>query len=85
MNMLCNGKSGKCDTNVKPKLLADRDHYECEECGETWDTDPAPLMESPGQLHQQIDRRPCTCPPKEPWTRPPRRAPGTTRNRYRTM
>jgi hypothetical protein len=42
--MLCNGKSGRCNTSVEPKRLADRDHYECDECGEKWDTDPDLVM-----------------------------------------
>jgi hypothetical protein len=37
--MLCNGKSGRCNKPVEPRRLSDREHYECKDCGEKWDTD----------------------------------------------
>jgi hypothetical protein len=60
--MLCYGKSGNCNTNVEPKRLTDRDHYECEECREKWDTNPASIMDSSGQITERVIRRSCTCP-----------------------
>jgi hypothetical protein len=60
--MLCYGKSGKCNTNVEPKHLADRDHYRCNECSEKWDTVSASIMDSSGKTSERVIRRPCTCP-----------------------
>lgn len=83
--MLCSGKSGRCNSPVEAKHLSDRDHYECEKCGEKWDTDTVAVMESSGSLPKRMDRRPCTCPPKEPWKKPRGRMSGTSRNRHRPM
>lgn len=63
----CNGKSGRCNREVEPKRLPDRNHYECEACGETWDTDLDSTMDSSGQPFAQVERRDCTCPKK--WRR----------------
>lgn len=59
--MLCNGKSGTCNANVEAKHLADRDHYNCGDCDEKWDTTRASIMDSSGQVSERVIRRPCTC------------------------
>ena len=52
--MLCN----KCNRNVEPERLVDRDHYKCE-CGQRWDTDKPPI--GPGSLFRATQRKPCKC------------------------
>lgn len=79
----CNGKSGTCNTKVEPKRLSGRNHYECENCGERWDTDPDSTMDSSGQPVAQVERRDCAC-PKE-WKRVRMPAKGANRNRHRPM
>lgn len=59
--MLCNGNGGTCNTNVEATQLADRDHYKCVDCGESWDTTRAFIMDSSGKLVDRVIRRPCSC------------------------